>query len=141
MNAALKQMTAAGSFLIGFAVAIAAPAQGSQGRTLTGAQLGNASQITMTIPKSGTAQTAHVLRLHFTGSGGANCTMRGPAGVTVGYSHSPLSLPSSLTRTVAINVDSTAKPGSSNFTIRVPRGQCQGSNQSSTVTLRLVAAP
>lgn len=154
MQGTLIRVMSIGGALAVLAVAIA-PSATAQGYTLTGAQMGNASTITMSIPKTGNTQTAHVLRLHFTGKSGssANCTtgsladywhpahVRDPVGVSMGYSRSAMGLPSNLTRTVAINVYSTAMPMTRQWTIVVPRGSCGGSNRTSTVTLHLVRAP
>lgn len=133
--------------LVGLALAVAHSAK-AQGYTLNSASMGT-NQITMTIPKTGNTQSVHTLRLQFSGRG-ANCTTgslssywgqhggSAPKGVVPGFSSSPMSLPSSLTRGIALNVYSTAVPGSTQWTIVVPRGSCGGSNQTSSVTVTLV---
>jgi hypothetical protein len=150
MRGTFKHASAAAFLLIGLAMAGAPPVY-AQGYTLNSASLGT-NAITMTIPKTGNTQSVHTLRLHYSGGNGANCTTgslndywgpsgsRAPAGVTPGYSSSPMSLPSSLTRTIAINVYSTAVPMSRQWTIVVPSGSCRGGNQTSTVTVTLVKA-
>jgi hypothetical protein len=140
---------------IGLAIAIAPPLL-AQGYTLNGARLGTARDITMTIPAAGgNAQKAFVLRLDYSGGRGASCSTgsladwwgsngtqnQNPGGVTPGYSDSPMRLPSNATRTVVLNVASTAKPGTWTWTIRVPSGECSGSNQTATISLTLKKAP
>lgn len=119
-----------------------------QAYDLTGAQLGSASSITIEIPKTGNAQVALPLRVHFSG-GGANCTTgnlstywhgnaKDPVGVSAGFSSSGIGIPAPFARTVAINVQSTAQPMAARaWTIVVPRGTCGGSNQTATVHLTL----
>jgi hypothetical protein len=147
MHGTSKLVTSARIVLVGLALASASSAF-AQGYSLNGASMGT-NQITMTIPKTGNTQSVHTLRLQYSGKG-ANCTTgslarwwgqhggNGPVGVVPGFSSSPMSLPSSLTRGIAINVYSTAAAGSTQWTIKVPRGSCGGSNQTSTVTLVLV---
>jgi hypothetical protein len=150
MKRTSKHVILAGIGLLGVAIAIA-PSAYAQGYTLNSASLGT-NAITMTIPKTGNTQSVHTLRLHYSGGNGANCTTgslndywgpsgsRAPVGVTPGYSSSPMSLPSSLTRTIALNVYSTAVPMSRQWTIVVPSGSCRGGNKTSTVTVTLVKA-
>ena len=142
-----------GLVLLGFVAGAAVPAQAAY--SLNGASLGT-STVRMTIPKSGTAQSVHTVRLFYSGSG-ANCRtgelndswtsppsiipVRMPAGVTVGYTRSPMSLPSDTARGIAINVASTAVPTTGQLSIGVPRGTCQGNNQGAWVTLILEKAP
>jgi hypothetical protein len=147
MHRTSKLVISARIVLLGLSLA-GAPSAFAQGYTLNSASMGT-NQIAMTIPKTGNTQSVHTLRLQFSGRG-ANCTTgslssywgqhggHGPVGVTPGFSSSPMSLPSSLTRTIALNVYSTAVAGTTQWTIVVPRGSCGGSNRSTTVNVVLV---
>jgi len=147
----MQRATNAYAFSMGIVlVGLAASSLPAQAYTLNDASLGT-NAVTMTIPKSGNSQSVQTLRLQYSGSG-ANCTTgsladywspsgsRAPVGVTTDYSSSPMSLPSSLVRTIVINVESTALPMSRQGTVVVPSGSCDGWNQTSTITLTLVKA-
>ena len=147
----MRRAAKAYAFSMGLFVAgLAASSLPAQAYTLNDASLGT-NAVTMTIPKSGNAQSVQTLWLQHSESG-ANCTTgsladywspsgsRAPVGVTMGYSSSPMSLPSSLVRTIVINVESTALPMSRQGTVVVPSGSCDGWNQTSTITLTLVKA-
>jgi hypothetical protein len=125
-----------------------APPAHAQGYSLNGAGLGT-NTVNMTIPKTGNTQSVLNLRLQYSGKG-ANCTtgslndywspsgQRAPAGVVMGYTSSGFGLPGNPSRGIAINVYSTAQPMSRQWTIVVPKGSCQGSNQTATIAVTLV---
>ena len=153
MRGTFRHVIAGAVAIVGLSMAVATPLL-AQGYSLNGARLGTVRDITLTIPPAGgSAQAVALLRLNFSGGNGANCTTgsladywgpnntHAPVGVSAGYSSSPMGLPSNSTRTVAINVNSSAVPTARQFTIVVPRGSCQGSNQTSTINLTLVKAP
>lgn len=97
------------------------------------------------------AQSILTLRLQHGGSG-ANCTtgslsdywtrssrsLNPPKGLYAGFSRGPMGLPSNLTRTIAINADSTVPAGTLEWTVVVPAGSCRGGNQTATVNVTVV---
>jgi hypothetical protein len=139
-----------GIVLIGLAAAIA-PEISAQGHyMLTGATLGS-DAITVTIPKSGIANTVHQLSLVFKARG-MECktgkltdrwspNKNPPYGVTLGFDRAPMSAPSGMSRSISFHVLSTTVPTSRVWTVSIPHGACLGMDQLKAVTVNFVKAP